>query len=111
MNKKAQSIIEYIVLICISVAALASMIVYVRRSVQGKIRGQVNDLSGGAYYSPGATTADITITRHTEESNSSWTDHNSGNIGDLKKSLSTISITQTVNRSESNLSFANEPGR
>lgn len=111
MNKKAQAAIEYMVLICISAAALMSMSAYVRRGIQGRTKTQVNDISAGAYYSPGATTSSAVMTKHIEEGSRSWTEHNSGTSGDLKKSESSVSIRQTVSRSENNLAFAQEPGR
>lgn len=60
MKRRAQSTIEYAILIMISIAALLSMTVYVKRAIQGHGRSIADDL--GEQYDPRHTTSSITTT-------------------------------------------------
>ena len=60
---KAQSILEYTVLIMCVVAGLIAMQIYVKRSIEGRLRQASDEI--GEHYAPEATTADINITRNT----------------------------------------------
>ena len=60
---KAQSVIEYSVLIACVVAGLLAMQIYIKRSIEGRLRQASDEI--GEHYAPEATTADITITRNT----------------------------------------------
>jgi len=53
-SKRAQSILEYSVLIAIIVAALIAMQVYIKRGIQGRLRSATDDI--GEQFSPGYTT-------------------------------------------------------
>ncbi len=58
--RKAQSTLEYAIVIVVMVAALISMQIYLKRAVQGRIRQTADDL--GLQYDPNATTGTIEIT-------------------------------------------------
>jgi hypothetical protein len=61
LNKRAQSTLEYAVLVFVIVAALITMQAYVKRGMQGRIRSSTDEI--GEQYSPGYTTSDHTTTR------------------------------------------------
>lgn len=63
--KKAQSTLEYAIVIFAIVAALLAMQVYVRRGLQGKLRSSSDELSV-QQYEPGRTTSDITVTQSSD---------------------------------------------
>lgn len=54
LNKRAQSTLEYGVVIAVIVAALVAMQVYIKRGVQGRLRQASDDV--GEQFSPGYTT-------------------------------------------------------
>ena len=58
--KKGQSTLEYAVIIAIVIAALISMMVYVKRGLCGRLRGVADEL--GQQYEPGYTIGEITTT-------------------------------------------------
>ncbi len=62
-NKKAQSTLEYAILIGVVVAALIATQVYLKRGYQGKLRESAD--SAGEQFSPGYTTYDYTTTATT----------------------------------------------
>jgi len=111
MKRRAQSLIEYGIVICVIVAALAAMQVYIKSGYQGRLRGSADELSGGAGYSPGATYIDNTTDRAITEYTTS---HSQGdNVTETKKSIteSEVDINQDVRRDETTLPFTAEPGR
>jgi predicted hydrocarbon binding protein len=57
--KRAQSTLEYAMVVVIVVAALIAMQVYLKRSMQGRLRGIADEL--GQQYAPKNTTSNITI--------------------------------------------------
>jgi len=73
MRNRGFTIAEYMVLIAIVGAAFVGMQVYLKRSVQGKIRGTFEEFSGGQGYSPGATTSSSVVTRTANEQTKSYT--------------------------------------
>ena len=101
MRNKAQTTLEYVVLFGVIVAALVAMQVYLKRGMQGRIRGYAEQLTQGSAYSPGATTSFIKVTTNTSENSAS---HD-------KESNSEVTINQLTNREENLSSFADEPGR
>ncbi|MDP2905731.1 MAG: hypothetical protein Q8O22_05460 [Candidatus Omnitrophota bacterium] len=111
MRERAQSYIEFGIFICVIVAALVAMQVYIKRSYQGRLRGYADELSGGAGYSPGATivnnAAERTITDHTDSYSEG------GDITEMKKSVtdSETTIVQNTRRNEEVLPFSAEPQR
>lgn len=114
MRKKAQSTLEYAVIIAVAAAALITMSVYVKRSVQGKLRVNADELSGGNAYSPRATTSISTTNRSVAESSHSYTELDStagGDIDETNITESTASIEQATRRQESILPLASEPVR
>lgn len=103
IRNKAQSAIEYTVLIAIIAAALIAMQVYIKRSIQGRIRGYAEQLSEGSSYSPAAVNATSTITRSVEEETHSYTEGED----EEKKSITEThaDIYQTTDRQEQTLSL------
>jgi len=63
LNKKAQSTLEYAILIFVVVGALIAMQIYVKRGIQGRMRESTDQI--GEQYSPGATGSNYTIQRNT----------------------------------------------
>ncbi len=59
MTVRAQSTVEYAILIAVVVGALLAMQIYMKRGVQGKLRSATDDI--GAQYVPGKTTANYTV--------------------------------------------------
>lgn len=51
-RNKATSIIEYSVFIALFIAALTAMQIYVKRAMQGRIRGVAQNIGGGDLFSP-----------------------------------------------------------
>ncbi|MFA5350132.1 MAG: hypothetical protein WC357_02225 [Candidatus Omnitrophota bacterium] len=60
--KRAQSTLEYAIVIFAVIAALLAMQVYMRRGLQGKMRSTADELSV-QQYEPKNTVADITTTQ------------------------------------------------
>jgi hypothetical protein len=90
--RKAQSTLEYTVVIVAVVAALLAMQIYLKRSMQGRLR-QVAD-EAGQQYSPKATTSDITIQQESTVVTITNTTKDSG----YYKTISTSNINQTDTR-------------
>lgn len=67
MKSRAQSTVEYVLLLTTIVAALIAMQVYAKRAVQGRMRANASDLSEGNLYSPGATFGFSLTTTNVEE--------------------------------------------
>ena len=109
MRKNAQSIMEYMVLICVIVAAIFAMQVYIKRAFQGKMREQADQISDGLAYSPGATNGDYMM-RRSISSNSSSTTEKVGTT-DASRSESSSNMQQLVVQSQNVLSFGEEPAR
>jgi len=63
-QKQAQSTLEYAVLIVCIVAGLLAMQIYIKRSIQGKLRGTADSM--GEQYDPKKTSSDITVTFKSE---------------------------------------------
>ena len=62
--KRAQATLEYAVVIIVVVAALLAMQIYLKRSVQGRLRSEADQI--GELYSPGHTTSTFTVSRDSE---------------------------------------------
>ena len=58
-NKKAQSTLEYAILIAVVVGALIGMQTYVKRGLQGRLRTATDDV--GTQFEPALTTVDQTL--------------------------------------------------
>lgn len=101
MKRKAQSTIEYMVLFIIIVGALIATQVYIKRGMQGRLKGYAGELSQGDFYSPGATGSLSVVTTNIEETTSS---HDKKNITESK-------INRLTNQEEETLPFTNEPSR
>jgi len=111
MRNKAQSTMEYAVLISVIVIALISMGVYLKRGVQGKGRQYSDQLSGGGAYSPGATIAGSTTVKDINETSKSYSVKSGGDDEEVSISESTFQLKQSANRVEEGLPFAQEPKR
>jgi hypothetical protein len=107
MKTKAQSTIEYIMLFSIIVAALVSMQVYVKRAAQGGMSRNLEQLSEGSVYSPGATNSLSMITTTIHESTSSL----STDVDTEKYRTTDAFINQETRRTEQTLPLADEPRR
>ncbi len=57
---RAQSTLEYAVMVALIAAALLTMQTYIKRGIQGRLKDTADEL--GQQYDPGSTTADITTT-------------------------------------------------
>ena len=106
MKKRAQSTVEYMVLIGVIVAALVAMEVYFKRGMQARIRGYAEQLNQGAAYAPGATTSLGTITRNEEDRSNSYSQNIGNSTDKMSISESSVKIEQVTNRLETTLPFA-----
>ena len=61
-KNRAQSMMEYAVLIAVVSAALVAMQIYIKRGMQGRLKGLANQISP-IQYERGNTESDYTITR------------------------------------------------
>ncbi|MDD4908716.1 MAG: hypothetical protein PHJ00_06610 [Candidatus Omnitrophica bacterium] len=112
MKNTGQSLIEYAILLSLIVAALFGMQVYLKRGISGKMRSSADELSGGFFYSPGATQAATTIDTTTAITSKSYVTDVAGST-DYKVSImeSTLKSDRTANREEKTLPFSAEPMR
>lgn len=97
MRTRGQSVVEYGFFICLCVAALITVEVYIKRSIQGRLRGYAQEIGEGHGYSPGATNSLYTITRATSENSSSYVEDGFGEP--VKKSISETNATIEQNTS------------
>lgn len=86
-KKRAQSTLEYGVLIAVIVAALIAMQVYIKRGVQGRLRTASDDI--GDQFSPGYTTSLYNVTT------------NLTSIENISKGETNTSTNQSVTRTGS----------
>lgn len=103
LNKRAQSTLEYAVIIAVVVAALIAMQAYVKRGLQGKYRQASDDI--GEQYSPGRTTSNQTINSHVDSTENITL----GSTGEAAQPSTDTTSNQTQNRSR-NESVQNEEG-
>lgn len=59
-NRKAQSTLEYAIIIAVVVAGLIAMQAYMKRGLQGKLRQASDEI--GEQFSPGQTTGTVNVT-------------------------------------------------
>lgn len=112
MNKKAQSTMEYAILACVIVAAVGAMLVYIKRGFQGSMNNNAGQISGGGFYSPGATNSNSTIIKSAQEQSDSYSTDDP-NISDAKinTTVSTLNNARTTDKTEEVLPFEKEPQR
>lgn len=110
-GRPGQSTIEYLVFFSIIVAALIAMQVYIKRGMQGKIRGYAEQLTQDSAYSPGATNSLSTITRNIEEAANTFIEKRPEPEGRVQVSESRTQFNQVTDRLETTLPFADEPRR
>jgi len=101
MKNRAQTTLEYMILIAIIAAALVATQVYMKRSLQGRLKSGADEFSGGGLYSPGGATSFITATTNQVE------DTNTFN----KITDTNAIVNQQVERQEELLPFSAEPQR
>ena len=124
MKNHAQVTIEAVVIIMIVVAALIAVNAYIRRGIQGKIKGSSGQISDSALYSPGATVSSQAIARNIIETANSYynffnpdthkftdTVENRTNDNRITISDSTTTMDQNSNQVGGVLSSAQEPQR
>jgi len=88
LNKRAQSTLEYGVVIAVIVAGLVAMQVYLKRGMQGRLRQASDDI--GEQFSPSNTTGTTTTT-----SNVTSTEEVTGGADSETKSTSTQTQSRT----------------
>lgn len=84
MKTAAQSTLEYCVMIAVIVAALMAMTVYVKRSLQGRMRAVADQISYEGTYSPKSTLGTVEAERTITENSRTFTERYTG---DIMKSL------------------------
>lgn len=75
-QKKAQSTLEYAVVITAIVAALVTMQIYIKRGLQGRMRQSADSI--GEQYAPTNTTLDTTINFSSNSITTSTTEEKDG---------------------------------
>jgi len=112
MRNRAQSTLEYVVMIAVIAAALFAMQIYIKRGMQGKMRESADSIGQGFLYSPGATVSNSNITTISKEETKSYSKDNPTN-SNLKVNISESKVqnTRTTERTEDVLSYAAEPQR
>jgi cytoskeletal protein RodZ len=102
--RKGQSILEYAVLICVVLAALLVMQVYIKRTYQGRLKTDADSV--GEQYSPGHTTS---VTQTNTSSNS--TTYTGGEfVKEEDGSKVPIPYGMTVSKSSSNSTVTKREG-
>lgn len=101
MNKKGQAWIEYFVLACIVISAITAVQFYMKRSIDGQVKANVDQIGGGTLYAPGATVSHLTINKGITESSASFTEGADDNEKDV--STSSMRLLQTTTRDERTL--------
>lgn len=86
LMRRAQSVLEYAVVVTCVVFSLIAMQTYMRRGIQGRLRDQADSL--GQPYEPGSTISDTTL----ESSSSTTTTTTTTKTGNVTQ---TIVITDT----------------
>ena len=86
---KAQSVLEYALIISVLVAALIGMQVYLTRSMQGRLKEIANELSS-QHYVAGHTTSDITFTSESDNITESASELNEAKDRIISTSRTTI---------------------
>jgi len=114
MTRKAQSTLEYAILIAVAAAAVLSMSAYIKRGIQGRLKANADELSAGSAYAPRATTSKSIIKKSSAESTHSYSEIDNTTSTDIKENNITESsadITQSIQREESIVPFDQEPAR
>jgi len=96
--KKAQSTLEFSIVIFAIVAALLAMQVYIRRGLQGRMRSSVDELSV-QQYEPKRTVSDITITQNSDIDVDTTTEVDATDPTKYKTTITTNITSQEERRS------------
>jgi Flp pilus assembly pilin Flp len=102
MKKGAQATIEYMLLLAIIASGLIAMRVYLKRSLQGRLRMNAEQLSEGAGYSPKAVLRGFSRVATTAR-------ENSASEGDV--STSNATVERQAQQQEELLPLEEEPKR
>ena len=84
-KKKAQSTVEYAVLIIIIIGALLTIQIYIKRGIQGRLRTAADDI--GEQFSPGGTNVYTEVSMHSRRNE----------VYDTGVSTSTLLDAETTN--------------
>ncbi len=82
-DKKAQSTLEFAVVIMCVVAALLAMQIYLKRGMQGKLKQAADEL--GSAYSPGNTYSDTWIEQSSKVTTTVTTEDDHGSLATTSK--------------------------
>lgn len=100
MKTKAQSTLEYAILIAVAVAAVLAMSAYIKRGLQGRLKAGADELSSAGAYVPQGTTSLSTYKKFSDESTQSRTEVDSVTGVEYNITQSTDIIRQSVERKE-----------
>jgi hypothetical protein len=99
MKTRAQSVVEYVALICLLVGALVAVQMYLKRGIQGRIKSTSEQVGSGIIYAPGETTSYISYNRIVNSSSNSYS-IDQGDEGSQSISEGSTNAAQRINRSE-----------
>jgi hypothetical protein len=88
-GKKGQTVLELGILLIVLVSALIAMQVYVKRGIQGRLKGAVDSV--GEQYDPQATASDFTTAHESSVTTSSTTEPQLRNF-----TIGGVTVTKTV---------------
>jgi hypothetical protein len=101
--KKAQSILEYVTLLCVVLASLLIMQFFIKRSYSGRLKTEANTLGG--QYSPGHTNSEITTTTTVTTVSYTGGKTKASDLVGVVPDAKTIPDGMSVTYSKSNTSF------
>jgi len=93
---KAQSTLEYVIVIVCLVAALIAMQIYIKRSMQGRLKDTADSL--GTQYDPQNTTSDITLSQNSNVDTVVTTTED----GDKTRTVTTVTINTQEDKNYGN---------
>lgn len=91
-KKTAQTTLEYAVLVVVVIGALLAIQTYLKRGIEGKIKGSTDDISSEQFEMNATTYNKITTTR----SRTQDAQFNTGSFGNTVFSNTTINATSTT---------------
>lgn len=98
---KAQSTLEYAVLIIIIIGALLTIQVYIKRGVQGRLKSATDDV--GDQYSDGNTNITTTVTSNTKTHDTVGIDESGGTTGQGVTKSTIAGLDQSTTNMQSNI--------
>ncbi len=97
IGNKGQSIFEYAMILTIVVASLVTMRIYMKRAIEGRLRGSMDEI--GELYSPLCVTSKFTIEQKDEIEEIELFGLNRNNVIDQGVSITAVSKASEVVRS------------